>query len=259
MGKLSSFIYVIAAALLLSPVACMAQYMGTFSQQTVAQTFTGTMTATATHVDVQNLGQAAHSIQVSAGGCVVTLDGSADGTVWYVLASDESGSGQIAFADGFFPHLRITLNFGSVAGCNAGSYTVHYTGYQFPLPDTMQPDVNQLAGEHVTGLANVLGNAGSPIPWQVSTLTCTNPNAAVAYLQVIDATSPVLGNNLVYQVGIPASGVFQYRGPRIVGSNALYFAATTTPNGSTAVSTPVECSVQAGSQVSFLSNQIASP
>lgn len=243
------------------PVTAPAQYMGTFSQQTVAQSFSGTMTALATHVDLQNLGQAGHSITVSAPSCDVTLDGSADGTNWTVLAASLANPGPATvFANGYWTHLRLTFNYAVVAACNGVAYNVQYTGFQFPIPTS--PFEHYAVGTTYTAIS--VGAASQPNSttqglWQLIGFTCTNPNASTAYLQVVDSNTAALGANEVYEAAIPANSQFQYAGPPVLGSFTFVLGATTTSRGSTVVTTSLACSVQTGQAISFINGDVLSP
>ena len=256
---------VFAAIILSCPLPLAAQFQGFFAQQTVTLSSSGTMTAAATHISVNNLGQAAHSITVNAGGCVVTLDYSPDGTNWFVLAAVTSSSQATAFAQGYFPILRITLNYGAQAGCNGGSYSVQYAGYQNPPPvATVAPgaDIITNGAGGYTAAANLFSNSTIPLIWQLTHLVCTNTGGSVAYLQVIDDNSPAatLGTRILYQAGIPAGGIFTYDGPPLIGVRSLALGASNAPRGNAAVATGIDCTAIASERASYLqSSQITSP
>jgi hypothetical protein len=252
---ISAFCLLALAAL--SPRPALAQYVGSISQLTTSQTFVGNAQATATHSDIEVVAQTGHSIQVS-GGCIVTLDGSQNGSVWWVLAANTSASGQIAFADGYFPFLRLTFNFGSQAACSGSAYTVQYTGFQFPLPDLSSPEP-QFNAVSVSSPVAIITSGGNNIFWEMPAITCYNPSASVAYLQVMNGPSAgTLGSGVVYQAGIAPNSSFQYVGTKLVGNLGLSVGASTAPLGNTAVATPISCSLESGSQVSFISNKFAS-
>ena len=229
-----------------------AQFQGYFAQQTVTNTFTQDMAATPTRVAINNIGQAAHTILLSSSGsdnCVVTLDASKDGNQFFVLASTiVHGPSLVGVsANGYFPVLRLTLNFESNAACAGANVTGTYIGYQFPLPT-----ISQFA----PGSIGVLNNLTSPVlffgftptvaPWQVSELDCSNPGAAVAYLEMFDAaTTPTLGTGMLFEIGIPAGGALTLTPTSPwTGTSAGWIGAATTPTGSTAVSTAVVCSAK---------------
>jgi len=229
-----------------SPKSGDAQYIGTVAQQTVTKQFTQLMTATRTHVSLQNLGQASHSLQVtnSTSLCSVTLDGSQNGSNWIVLATTFSFS-QIVFVNGYYPLLRVTLNFEADAGCNNNSVTVSYSGYQTPLPPSLIINSDpSLAQNNITVPTSFIAHSA---PWILYGGTCYNTGTAPAFLELFDsATPPTLGSGAqIYEIGIPGTSTISLNlGAALVGSFQLYVGAATTATGNTAVTDPIVCSAQ---------------
>ena len=247
------------ASLLMGLYGCVAipvpaQYLGSTSQLTTSQAFSQTMAATATHLAVTNVGQVGHTLLVkgtnsAANGCVVSLDGSQDGTTYALLGSVLiNGSLTVSITvNGYFPILRLTFNFEHIASCNTGTLSGSYVGYQFPLTSPINNAEFNLVFQNITSPA-LLVPAWSAFtsPWQVFSLACTNPGATAAYVEFFDTSAtPTLGSSPMLEFGIPA-GATVTLAPRTAytGFTQGWIGAATTPTGSTAVGTGVVCSTQ---------------
>jgi len=151
----------------------------------------------------------------------------------------------------------MAFNYQSDAACNTVTYTVSYTGFQFPIPTPNISTIQQGTGTVAISVSTAQQPFGTNLQvWELSAFTCYNPNASAAYFQVIDSNTAALGSNEVYEAGIPASSTFEYNGPPILGTVGLVIGATTASRGNTAVATPLACTVQGGSVVSFLNGLI---
>lgn len=234
------------------PLACRAQYMGTFSQQTVAQSFTGDYTGGGTavqHFSIQNLGQAAHQVTYNWGGATntgsVMLEGSIDGTHWVALAAGGESPNVHSFtANGYFPFLRISVNAEGNTISAGSTVLLQYTGYQNPIPtggyfetfDAVDAGAyTQIqSGDVVQSFIN---------PAVLGGFACSNPNGTTAYLEVFySAVAPTLGSVTPrLEIPIAANANVVYSGPPIVGNAPFYFGAATASGGATPVTTPVHC------------------
>ncbi|HVA01302.1 MAG TPA: hypothetical protein VMV34_06565, partial [Terriglobia bacterium] len=162
----------------MNPAPAFGQYLGSTSQLTTSQSFTQTMTDLPTHLALTNMGQAGHSLLVTAvnspttDGCIVTLDGSQDGTHYWVLAAIQLNSSVTSsvVVNGYFPLLRLTFNFNS-ATCLTGQVTGSYIGYQYPLPPVGNNTGQHIVQNNITGPIVLFPTFGFDLtPWQMSSL-----------------------------------------------------------------------------------------
>src|SRR5690242_11150409 len=171
-----------------------AQYMGTFSQQTVAESFTANYPSggTATQFfDIQNLGQAAHQVNykwnASFSGATIELEGSSDGVHWFILALgvNEISSAKAFVADGYFPFERLAVNPEQNTMLAGSTVSIEYSGYQNPLP---VPNLaTPVIPMHVTtyqALQGEFGEGAGSSPLIMVSVTCENPGAATAYIDL---------------------------------------------------------------------------
>ena len=232
-----------------------AQFLGDVGLQTVTQKFSISVTTASSTFSLPNLGQMGHTVQyqwsgVSSPGCEFFLDGSTDGTNWITLAAGPapisvSFPASLVYANGYFNALRLKINPGSLAVCNGSSLTGVYVGYQVEIPiqyvSSGIPGTNTGTNTVSAQTPNSAYNgvfASAPI--MLTSLQCYNPNASVAYVQVIWGLTPALGTTNV-SFGIPATSQFSYFGTPLFGQGELSVGASTTPTGSTAVATAVPC------------------
>jgi hypothetical protein len=264
--KLKNLLLLLAAIILScnSPRLTHAQFIGYVSQQTVTKKINELMIATTTHMTLQNLGQAGHSLVVSStiGSCVTTLDGSTDNTTWFVLASTaDTGNGVLllAVANGYFPALRLTFNFEANPSCNTGQVTGSYAGYQTPLP--MLQTFYGRGTPLPSTVASPVVITPLPAPWILGGFSCFNPNGSTAFLELFDPPSaPTLGTGYFFIIGIPAGGLYVHQSNvNYAGQYQLYAGAATTAAGSTAVSTALVCSFQFTNNGQIMPHTIASP
>ena len=236
-------------------VSAGAQFLGDVGLQTVTQKFSISVTTASSTFSLPNLGQIGHTVQYQwsgtpSSGCEFFLDGSTDGVNWIVMAAGpapQSGSfpGSFIYANGYFNALRFKVNPGALAGCNGTTLTGVYVGYESPLPP--QQITNTATGSTGVGMVaattpNNLLAAVAGEPLMLTSLQCYNPNATVAYLQVFFTVSnPGLGAPVPVGFGIPATSQFAYVGPPMFGVGGIWIGAATTPTGSTAVGTAVDC------------------
>lgn len=92
----------------------------------------------------------------------------------------------------------------------------------------------------LTNSAVALKSTTGTLRW----IECYNPNASVAYVQLLDATTPVLGTTVpVISFGIAASAQLNmsFMDDGIQFINAIQAAATTTATGNTALGSPAVC------------------
>ncbi len=264
--KIKNLVLLVVSLLLScnSPKPLHAQFIGYVSQQTVTKQISAVMTASTTHMDLQNLGQAGHSLVTSStiGSCVTTLDASVDKINWFVLASTaDPGNGVLllAVANGYFPALRLTFNFGANSICNTGVVTGTYAGYQTPLPV-----LQTFYGRGTPTASNVASPVGiTPVvaPWIMGGFSCFNPNGSTAFLELFDPPSaPTLGTGYYFIIGIPAGGLYVHQSNmNYAGQYQMYAGAATTATGSTAVSTALVCSFQFTNNGQIMPHTIASP
>jgi hypothetical protein len=253
MKRLNVALVILASALLVITAApCRAQYMGTFSQQTVTQTFTGDYTSggTATeHFSIQNLGQAGHQVTYKWSNLPdtgsVMLEGSIDGTNWIIMASGgETPSVQSFIANGYFPFVRISVNAEQNTISTGASVSVQYTGYQNPIqPQSLFEGFTPVSAGAYAQIQPTSGVQSFLNPAILGGFSCSNPNASIAYVDIVStAVTPVLGTATpMLEVPIAASSSVLYAGPPLVGAAPFYFGAATASHGSTPVTTAVYC------------------
>jgi len=248
--------FAVLLCLLLAASRCQAQYQGSFSQQTVTQSFSVAAGTPTPHTvfTVQNLGQAAHSLIVfygiTAANCTVWLQGSTDGLNWTTIVSVPdinalnlvSAQPQIGYANGHFPLLRINVNPKGLASCTV-DVKGDYVGYQNPIPNQ-----NATYNNSVTSLSTPISlttDIEKLNPSILEGFSCFNPGAAIAYLQISDwdPSPAALGTGILYDIGIPAGGSASSSVPFFSG-NGLSAGAATAAGGTTAVSTGIECDFQ---------------
>ena len=248
------------AALLLviagAGVTCIAPGPQPLSAQSLnppfSETFTdpaGTPTAQKFFV-IQNNNQVGHVVVVLYGStsahCLTTLEGSEDNLNFVTLDSLPNVYGsstvQLAYANGYWPYLRIVANLLDDSSCTT-SITVSYTGYYTPIASIPPPLNVPIAG--LSTLSPLISSLVVTYPLEeiLEGFSCYNPGTATAYLQIIDSTSPTFGNAILYQVGIPANTTVVNSTP-FVGGNELAAGASTAVSGVTAVTTPIVCNFQ---------------
>jgi hypothetical protein len=141
--------------------------------------------------------------------------------------------------------LRLTFNLESAADCIGVIVHANYAGYQFPVPSSATFSPLGFVQQNITTPVQILGSTISA-PWQVFSMTCSNPGAAVAYVQLFDSSSaPTLGSAPTFEVGVQAAQTVSFV-PTLpyTGFTVAWIGAATTPSGSTAVGTGVVCSEQ---------------
>lgn len=240
-----------------------AQAQTSFSQNF---TFTGANQGVNQYIKIPNRAQTAHTVEIrwsSGSGCPIQLDGSADGTNWFAIASAANPTNALSTAgyefltaNGYFTFLRIKV-FGSTS-CSGIAHTGTYTGYQCILPVSNIltvadynnfKDITQLTFVTLNGPAN-----------GIKSFQCLNTNASSAWLQIFNSVSPAsLGPGFLYQMVIGASSPFIYSGPEIVGQNTFWVGAATADSGNTKVTNPVICNFQEDFSGPWLPTLLASP
>ena len=178
----------------------------------------------------------------------MSLDGSEDGSSWFLLGSVRLGNNAYPHGitvNGYFVHLRLTFNLESAADCNAAVVNAVYTGYQLPVPTASSFSPLPLVQQAVTTPVQFLGSSIAA-PWQVFSISCSNPGGAVAYLELFDSSSaPTLGTAPMFETGVPAGGTLSFT-PTLpyTGFTIGWIGAASTPTGSTAAGTAIVCSEQ---------------
>ncbi len=238
--------------LLTSPLS--GQFIGYTAQQVATKTFSVSAGAPTpnTVINLPNMGQAAHSLQVVYGAagahCTTWLQASLDGTVssWFTLVQVPNINGtsttQVGYGNGYFPFLRLVLNGNSAPGCVTG-ISGSYTGYQHPIP--WQATVYNAPHTDVQAPVTITSLIEYPAPEILVGYTCSNPNAATAYLQIADKNPPpaAAGGFLLYVLGIPA-GKTLGDSVAIYSGNGLSASASTTATGNTPLALPLVCNFQ---------------
>jgi hypothetical protein len=251
MKRLASLLILIVAF----ASSAVAQFIGYAAQQTVTKSVAmgaNPLGLPTTSFPLPNFGQAGHTIRYNWTGadnaCNVWLEGSTDNTVWAILAAGPNfavglGKGS-AYAQGYFPYLRLTVNPDAVATCTA-AFNATYVGYQTPLaPSTVSVSFPQAA---VKAVAQVITAQIAPGPALITGMQCFNSNGVDAFLQIFfsAAATPTLGTNPNYQVGIGTKQTFVYNGPPIVtGDTILWSGASTAVNGNVGVAVGLTCDFQ---------------
>jgi hypothetical protein len=215
-----------------------------------AQPFSVTMGSTESTLSIKNIGQAAGSVQYNAlpnAACPILLEGSADDSHWWLLASSapslirNSQSSGLFYANGFNSYYRLVFNPNGSGTCNNLTETGSYYGYSAPLPINKQDawyEVDSASSPTAITSSNV-------IAWALDGLQCTNTGTSTAYLQLFSATSaPTLGTAFFYQIGIASGQTLSATSFGIVqDSGQLFAGASTAVSGSTAGG-PVNCDFQ---------------
>ena len=248
---------VLLAAVLLALLApsASAQFVGYIAQQTVTRSFAVAGAVVETIIPLQNIGQAAHSLQVTfsvaaPGSCLVWLEGSQGGVAYIPIAAVPQIDNQprTVFANGYYTLMRIRVNPNGAAGCVA-DVAGRYTGYQFPIPISFN-----VANRTIRTITAVVdANTAFPsttngTPEILHSIACYNPNQGVAFVQLLDgAVAPALGTLGVirYEIGVPTATT-------IVLSSSLglarfgthpWIGAATAEGGAVAVGTGLTCAL----------------
>lgn len=236
---------------LLCAISCtraQAQFLGFTAGQIVTKSFSITATNAPQTLALPNFGQVAHSIQYqwqSASPCGFVLDGSQDGTNWSTIAagtSSTSSNNLYTYANGYFSQERLKINPNS-ATCTGSKLVGVYAGYQMPLPLIPVTSTSRIGNI----ASPVAGNTNYGTPVLLSAFQCFNSDPTnTTYLQLFDsATSPTLGESVIYEMGIAPLSSFSFPAAVFfVISNRLWLGAATAPGGNVAAATPIVCNVQ---------------
>jgi hypothetical protein len=251
LAAMSGFVGALICALLFMMFKCVpseVQAQGPIGNVNFAQPFSVTMSASQTFFSVNNIGQAAGSVQFHGtrpANCPVLLEGSADNSHWSTLAASAPGSAGSTFmyANGFFSYYRLAFNPYANGGCNNQTIAGSYYGYSAPLPVT--PRDAWVTVSNISAPATLPQTGDGPVA--LDGVECTNTGAATAYLQLFDGSN-TLGSNFFFQIGIGAgatfaSGVLPSYVTSLTGSDTFYAGASTTAGGSTAGG-PLVCDFQ---------------
>jgi hypothetical protein len=251
----------VAVALVLSDQSAQSQFNGYFAQQTVTKTFS-VAAPNATKIALTNFGQAGHSVLYTAASTTtcageVRLEVSQDGTTYSTAAvgltvNAALGGTQTSFyASGYFPWMRLNLNPHG-EDCTGVTFAGTYVGYQLPISIPVSSLTAIVSAS--TGTKISVFNTGIHVsdiysgPYYLKGFDCTNPGGSTAYLQLIDGASSgiFLGAGELYEVPIPAGLTVSrtFNLPGVPGVQTLWVGAATTFQGSTAVGTPVDCTIE---------------
>jgi hypothetical protein len=185
----------------------------------------------------------------NTGSCSVWLEGSSNGGNTYEVLAQAVGSNitanpsQFLYANGFYASMRLVLNPLAVScGVSLETFSGTYYGIQDTVPINPQ---STIWVNNSVGSAQILTAGWTyALVYEVTGITCFNPNASTAYLETFDTlTTPTLGTGMNFEAGIAAGATFTMTGPPYLGSDIFYIGAATTPTGSTAVSTALSCTV----------------
>lgn len=159
-------------------------------------------------------------------------------------------SGGIIFYNGAYAHIRIYI---VVPSGGASTLIGDYSALPQPLPLNSTTDF--IFASNQVGNVVTAGTFPGTNVIVVQGVQCYNPNASVAFLQLLKSSSgsPALGSGPFFEIPIPAHSNFSYIGPPVQIWNmvpnpgmlgSFWLGASTASLGSTPVGTPLECNVQ---------------
>jgi hypothetical protein len=247
---LSAFCLLIFFTLFKCPSPVSAQ--GPIGNVNFAQPFSVTMTSAESTVSVRNIGQAAGSVQYNSlpnALCPIVLEGSANDTNWWTLATSSpelvrlSPTSGLFYANGFNSYYRLVFNPNATTSCNNLTETGTYYGYSAPLPINKQDVWYEV--DSLSSVDQVMSSTSGVIDWALDGVQCTNNGSAEAYLQLFSsAATPTLGSGFFYQIGIANGQTFSQNLTGIIGPDGpLWAGASTAVSGSTAGG-PLLCDFQ---------------